>query len=67
MVSDPADQLTTLRYQEDDQGVGLLTLDRPPVNALGRQLVAELSTILDRLESRKSLRVLVLAGAGRTF
>ncbi len=47
--------------------MGLLTLDRPPVNALGRQLVADLGTAAAALAADNSVRALVLAAAGRTF
>ena len=59
--------LETLEYSQDDLGVGLLLMDRPPVNALGRQLVAELGTAADALAADPSVRALTLAAQGRTF
>lgn len=59
--------LKNLHYSQDDQGAGLLLLDRPPVNALGRQLVADLDTAATALAADPSVRTLVLAAEGRTF
>ncbi|MGY6549245.1 MAG: enoyl-CoA hydratase-related protein [Roseinatronobacter sp.] len=55
----------TLRVREED-GVGVITLDRPDVmNALNKQMRAELTFALKDVASRS--RVLVLTGAGRAF
>jgi enoyl-CoA hydratase/carnithine racemase len=59
--------LEALRYSQDDAGIGVLALSRPPVNALGRQVVADLRTALTALAADSSVRALVLTGAGRTF
>ncbi len=59
--------LKTLHYSQDNLGVGLLLLDRPPVNALGRELVADLGTAATALAADPSVRALTLAAQGRTF
>ncbi|MFQ5718183.1 MAG: enoyl-CoA hydratase-related protein [Acidobacteriota bacterium] len=59
--------LTTLILEVDDDGIAVLTLDRPPVNALGQQLVADLDRAAEALAADASVRVLILAAAGRTF
>jgi len=49
-------------------GVGLLTIDRPPVNALGRDLVADLNAACASLETGGGdVRVLVVAAKGKVF
>lgn len=48
-------------------GVATVTLDRPPVNALGKALRLELLDVFDVLNDRADVRCVVLTGAGRTF
>lgn len=50
--------------------IGKLTLNRPPVNALGRQLVGEIfaaANLANRDVARKEVRVLILAAEGSHF
>lgn len=53
--------------QADPDGVRTLSLDRPPVNALGKELVAQLTDALERLAADDEARVLVLRSAGKHF
>lgn len=56
----------TLRLsREDDHAV--LTLARPPVNALGRRLVEDLGAALAALEADATLRALIVAAEGKAF
>jgi enoyl-CoA hydratase/carnithine racemase len=48
-------------------GVRVLTLDRPPVNALGRELVDELTRVTGRLGADHEARCLILRTAGKHF
>ena len=64
---DVLSDLETLRYQQDDAGIGMLILHRPPVNALGGKLVPELGQAAEALAQDLSVRALVLAAEGRTF
>ena len=66
-ASESLASLKTLLYSQDDLGVGLLLLNRPPVNALGRELVADLATAATALAADPSVRTLALAAQGRTF
>jgi enoyl-CoA hydratase len=50
-----------------EDGVAIVTLNRPPANALARQLIEELDTILDEVEQDDSARVVLLHGEGRFF
>ena len=54
-------------HQETRDGVTILTLDSPPVNALGRQLVSDLEDALIVLKEDASVRCLVLRSAGKHF
>ena len=50
-----------------DDGVATLTLDRPPVNALGRQLAAEIPRAAAELAADERVRCLVLNSSGKHF
>jgi enoyl-CoA hydratase/carnithine racemase len=57
-----------VRRARDARGVVTLTLNRPQAfNALSEGLLQELQAELDALRADESLRVLVLAGAGKAF
>ena len=47
-----------------DEGVAVVTIDNPPVNALSSALLEELELELDRLDNDEAVRVIVLTGAG---
>jgi enoyl-CoA hydratase/carnithine racemase len=49
------------------EGTAVLTLARPPVNALGRRLVEELGSAVETLERDDSLRTLIVAAEGKAF
>ncbi len=54
--------------REDRDGVATLTLNRPAsLNALSEEMLTELQAALDALSADESIRVVVLAGAGRAF
>ena len=48
-------------------GVATLTMDRPPVNALGRAMRLEMIDVFDTLHDRSDVRCVVLTAAGRVF
>jgi enoyl-CoA hydratase len=47
--------------------VAIVTLDRPPVNALGRAIREELLATFDALHDRDDVRAVILTASGRTF
>ncbi len=54
--------------RQDDGGVTTLTLDRPDqFNSLSEALIGELAEALEGVAKDPSVRVVVLAGAGRAF
>jgi enoyl-CoA hydratase/carnithine racemase len=57
----------TVRVADAGGGVRILTLDRPPVNALGRQLVDDLYRAVGDLAGDRAARCLVIRSAGRHF
>ena len=52
---------------ELDGAVALVTLDRPPVNALDRTARYELIAVFDEISQRDDIRCAVLTGAGKSF
>ena len=50
-----------------DQGVAVILLANPPVNALSTEMMLELSWVLDRISETPEVRAVVLSGQGRNF
>jgi enoyl-CoA hydratase len=59
--------MSTIRVDDHDGGVRVLTLDRPPANALDETLLADLEGALDAARDLSSVRALVLTGRGTFF
>lgn len=57
--------MSTVRTEDHDAGVRLLTLDRPPANAIDEELLADLATAVDEARRDDAVRAVVLTGAGR--
>lgn len=51
----------------NDDGIVVVTVDRPPVNVLNSQLIKELSEVFDELEQNGNVSVVILTGAGKAF
>jgi acrylyl-CoA reductase (NADPH)/3-hydroxypropionyl-CoA dehydratase/3-hydroxypropionyl-CoA synthetase len=60
--------LPTLRVETHEikskHQVAIVTLDRAPVNALDERTLDELTTVLEHLENRDDIKVIILTGAG---
>jgi len=52
---------------EDEDGIRILEIDRPPVNALGHGLRAALAAAVAAAAASPGVRALVIAAAGRSF
>jgi enoyl-CoA hydratase/carnithine racemase len=59
--------LRWVKLESEESGVRILSLDRPPVNALGRELVDDLERATERLAEDSDARCLVVRSAGRHF
>ncbi|MEY9970234.1 enoyl-CoA hydratase [Lysinibacillus sp. RC46] len=55
-----------LSWKAED-GVAIITIARPPANALSRGIITEVNAVLDEVENDDTVRVLVLHGEGRFF
>ena len=47
--------------------IALVTLDRPPVNAVNAQIHEEIMRVFDALSDREDVRAAILTGAGKMF
>jgi len=60
--------LETIKFELRDDGIGILTLNRPDkLNAISLQMVEDLHKILDNLMIDLDCRVVILKGEGRAF
>ncbi|MCM3387542.1 enoyl-CoA hydratase [Ureibacillus chungkukjangi] len=50
-----------------EEGVAIVTIQRPPANALSRGLILEVDEMLSAVENDDAIRVIVLHGEGRFF
>lgn len=64
MSNDEKQSLITLQIED---GVGRLTLNRPPLNILNIEMLAALEAALERASADQTLRILVLQANGRLF
>ena len=61
-------QPTTFLYEQDEQGIATLTLNRPErLNALTFEVYRELTDTFAALREESTVRVVVITGAGRAF
>jgi enoyl-CoA hydratase len=59
--------MTTVRCSDHPGGVRLLTLDRPPANALDETLLTDLAASLDQARRDDAVRALIVTGRGDFF
>lgn len=59
---------STIKFEEPEPGIGLLTLNRPDrLNAINLDMVEDLHRLFYSLLDNETVRVLVLTGEGRAF
>ena len=49
---------------EKNDGIARLTLNRPPVNVVNREAIAEISVALEDIKNDESVKVLLFRGSG---
>ncbi|MCJ7811070.1 MAG: enoyl-CoA hydratase/isomerase family protein [Dehalococcoidia bacterium] len=59
--------MSTVRIDNREGGVRLLTLERPPANAINQSLLTDLSAALDDARTDDAVRALVITGSGKFF
>ena len=58
----------TITFQEPEQGIGILTLNRPDqLNAINKDMLDDLHELFSYLHEHTETRVLIMTGAGRGF
>lgn len=57
----------TLRVDEPSPGIALVTLARPPVNAVNLTMLEEFRTLAELLAADDETRVAIITGEGKTF
>ena len=58
----------TVRVERRENGVAVIELNRPErLNAINRKMIAEVTRVLDVVETNADMRAVVLHGAGRAF
>ena len=57
---------TVVTFEVED-GIGVITVDNPPVNALSPDLRDGISAAIERGNADPAVRAMVLIGAGRSF
>jgi enoyl-CoA hydratase len=59
--------MNTMHTSDHEGGVRLLTLDRPPANAINQEFMRDLSSALDDAREEEAVRALVITGRGPFF
>jgi enoyl-CoA hydratase len=59
--------MSTVRSEDRENGVRVLTLDRPPANAIDETLLNDLSAAVDAAGAAPTVRAVVLRGRGAFF
>jgi 3-hydroxyacyl-CoA dehydrogenase len=65
-MADAAGERPSVRFDVED-GVGVVTIDNPPVNALGPGVRDGIVEALEKGEADASVKAMVMIGAGRSF
>jgi enoyl-CoA hydratase/carnithine racemase len=61
-------QPTSFLYEQDEQGIATITLNRPDrLNALTFEVYRELTDMFAALREERDVRAVVITGAGRAF
>ncbi len=65
---DHPEKFETIRFETVEDGIGLLTLNRPDrLNAFDERMIREIRSVVWNVSFDESVRVLVITGAGRGF
>jgi 3-hydroxyacyl-CoA dehydrogenase len=64
--AEAAGERAVVRYEVED-GIAVMTIDNPPVNALGPGVREGITAALERGEADANVQAMVMIGAGRSF
>ena len=65
-MADVAGDRALVRFEVED-GIGVITIDNPPVNALGPGVRDGIIEALEKGEANAGVKAMVMIGAGRSF
>ena len=60
-------EVALIKLDIRSNGVAIVTIDNPPVNAHSLQVLSELSYVFDTLSDNETVRVAILTGQGKVF
>ena len=49
---------------QNEEGIGILTVDRPPVNAISTEMVKEIGEVFKQLDDDDAVKVIIVTGGG---
>jgi enoyl-CoA hydratase len=59
--------MSTCTYTVDGQGVALMVINKPPMNALGTQVIKDIKEAVEKAIKDDAVRVVVFTGEGKAF
>ncbi|MBN1498202.1 MAG: enoyl-CoA hydratase/isomerase family protein [Spirochaetes bacterium] len=59
--------MSTCTYTVDEHGVALMKINKPPMNALGTAVIADIRQAVEKALADDSVRVVVFTGEGKAF
>ena len=61
-------EFNTIKYESPEDGLGLITLNRPDrLNAINLEMLEELHLLFEQLNTDENVRIILITGAGRGF
>ncbi|MFH1122532.1 MAG: enoyl-CoA hydratase/isomerase family protein, partial [Pseudomonadota bacterium] len=54
-------------HSDFSDGLGTITLNRPPVNVLNMAMMEEINGVLEAWQGKKDLKLLLFKGQGKCF
>jgi enoyl-CoA hydratase/carnithine racemase len=59
--------MSTCTYTVDEQGIALMVINNPPMNALGTRVIKEIRETVEKALADNTVRVVVFTGEGKAF
>src|ERR1700744_6506575 len=56
-----------LQTEIDESGIAVVSLDRPPVNAVSQEMYREIRSLFEHLSTADGVKVVILRGEGKHF
>ncbi len=59
--------MSTCTYTVEENGVAIMTIANPPMNALKKEVIQDIKSAVEKAESDDAVRVVIFTGEGRAF